>query len=446
MQEAKRASILLIGVDRYVLSACRKLGVDAVAVYGPVTRDSGLQEIPDGVTALFCDDHRNPEAVLMALHRAGLADHQFTAVQTTDEWALVTTAILGAALGCRAVDPGTAVLFRDKYLQKERVRAAGVLTARSWLVEDIHLLEGDVPPMPFTPAVVKPIAGAGTSLTSVVNDGAELGELARAYRKRRTPSRTFVAEEFMEGQEWTADGIVSEGELVFYGLGEYGASCLSVIESGGSLRMRKFDPHTEQWAYDLAGPVVHAALAALGARDGVFHMELFYDPETGRVAFSECALRRGGALTQEEIHCKFNVDLGEAAVLCALGERPAPAVKVRSGTVGSSYLPSRAGVLLSCPTPEQLRQLPNVEFARIDLPPGMVLPEAFGATGERLGQVMITTDSVDLLDRRVEEIQSWVLENLQVIPHEVVTRQVRDWSRETVGADYADVLYDPEGK
>ncbi|MFF3973970.1 hypothetical protein ACFYZ6_29510 [Streptomyces rubiginosohelvolus] len=446
MQEAKRTSILLIGVDRYVLSACRKLGVDAVAVYGPVTRDNGLQEIPDGVTALFCDDHRNPEAVLSALHRAGLADHRFDAVQTTDEWALVTTAVLGAALGCRAVDPGVAVLFRDKYLQKERVRAAGVLTARSWLVEDIHLLDGDVPPMPFMPAVVKPVAGAGTSLTSVVNDEADLGKLARAYRKRRTTTRTFVAEEFMEGQEWTADGIVSGGELVFYGLGEYGATCLSVIESGASLRMRKFDPHTEQWAYDLAGPVVHAALAALGARDGVFHMELFHDPETGRVAFSECALRRGGALTQEEIHCKFNVDLGEAAVLSALGERPAPAVKVRSGTVGSSYLPNRAGILLSCPTPEQLRELPNVEFARIDMPPGMILPEAFGATGERIGQVMITTDSVDLLDRRVEEIQSWFLGNLHVIPHEVVTRQVRDWSREAVGADYADVLYDPEGK
>ncbi|WP_157851245.1 MULTISPECIES: ATP-grasp domain-containing protein [Streptomyces] len=446
MPEDKRTSILLLGVDRYVVSACCRLGVDAVAVYGPVTRDNGLQEIPDGVTAVFCDDHRNPEAVLTALHRAGLADRQFDAVQTTDEWALVTAAVLGAALGCRALDSGAAVLFRDKYLQKERVRAAGVLTARTWLVEDIHFLDGDVPPMPFTPAVIKPVAGAGTSQTSVVNDGAELETLARAYRKRRTASRTFVAEEFMEGQEWTADGIVSGGELVFYGLGEYGASCLSVIESGASLRMRKFDPHTERWAYDLAGPVVLAALTALGAPDGVFHMELFHDPETGQVAFSECALRRGGALTQEEIHCKFNVDLGEAAVLCALGDRPAPVVKVRSGTVGSSYLPSRAGTLLSCPTPEQLRQLPDVEFARIDQPPGMVLPEAFGATGERLGQVMFTTDSVDLLDQRVEETQSWFLEHLRVIPHEVVTRRLRDWSREVVGADYADVLYDPEGK
>jgi biotin carboxylase len=446
MPEAKRTSMLLIGVDRYVLSACRRLGVDVIVVYGPVTRDNGLQEIPDGVTAVFCDDHRNPEAVLTALHRAGLAGHRFDAVQTTDEWALVAAAVLGAALGCRTVDAGTAVLFRDKHLQKERVRAAGIRTARTWVVEDIHFLDGEVPTLPFAPAVIKPVAGAGTSLTSVINDTADLERLARTYRKRRTAARTFVAEEFMAGQEWTADGIVSGGELIFYGLGEYAASCLSVIESGAPLRMRKFDPQAERWAYDLAGPVVHAALAALGARDGVFHMELFHDPETGRIAFSECALRRGGALTQEEIHYKFNVDLGEAAVLCALGERPAPVIKVRPGTVGSTYLPGRPGTMLSCPTPEELLQRPDVEFARIDLPPGAVLPEAFGATGERLGQVMFTTSSTDLLDRRVEETQAWFLEQLRVIPHEVVTRRLRAWSRETVGAGYADVLYDPEGK
>ncbi|MFI5930587.1 acetyl-CoA carboxylase biotin carboxylase subunit family protein [Actinoplanes sp. NPDC051494] len=446
MPEAKRASLLLIGVDRYVLSACHRLGVDAVTVYGPYARDNGLQEIPDGGTAVFCDDHRNPEAVLTALHRAGLAGHRFDAVQTTDERALVTTALLGTALGCRTVDPGTAVLFRDKFLQKQRVRAAGVRTARTWLVEDIHLLDGDAPPLPFTPAVLKPVAGAGTELTSRVRDDAELVASARAYRRRRTPNRTFVAEEFMAGEEWTADGVVSDGEVVFYGLGEYGASCLSVIESGAPLRMRKFDPHAERWTYDLAGPVVHAALAALGARDGVFHMELFHDRGTGRIAFSECALRRGGALTQEEIHCKFNVDLGEAAVLCALGESPAPAVKVRPGTVGSSYLPSRAGVMLSCPTPEHLRQLPDVEFARIDVPPGTVLPDAFGATSQRIGQVMFTTASAGLLDQRVEQTRSWFLDRLRVMPHEVFTRQLRDWNRDAGETDYADVLYDPDGR
>ncbi|MEV4628241.1 hypothetical protein AB0J90_18395 [Micromonospora sp. NPDC049523] len=443
MSGMNRPMMLLIGLDRYVLDACGRLGVDAVAVYGAGTRDNGLQEIPDHVRPVFCDDHRNPEAVLTALHRAGFAGRRFDAVQTTDEWALVATSVLGTALGCRTVDPGTAVLFRDKHLQKERVRAAGIPAARSAVLEDIHLV-GEGARLPFAPAVVKPITGAGTSLTSVVNDATELRRLASVYRDQRTANRTFVAEEFMPGQEWTADGVVSHGEVIFYGLGEYASSCLSAIESGTPLRMRKFDPDAERWAYDLAGPVVHAALAALGATDGVFHMELFHDPDSGRVAFSECALRRGGALTHEEIHCKFNVDLGEAAVRCALGDRQVPDVKVRPGTVGSSYLPSRPGILLSCSSAERLRELPAVEFARIDLPPGTVLPSAFSGTSKRIGQVMFVTPSTEELDQRVEETRSWFLERLQVIPRDVVTRRLREWTRATAGAGYADILYVPD--
>lgn len=436
-------SILLIGLDRYVVSACGRLGIDAVVVYGAGTRDEGLQQIPDHVTPVFCDDHRNPEAVLTALNRAGFSGHQFDAVQTTDEWSLVSTAMLGVALGCRTVDPATAVLFRDKSLQKARVRASGVAAARTWVVEDIHQVDGDVT-LPFAPAVVKPITGAGTSLTSIVRNATDLQKLASAYRDRNTPNRTFVAEEFMRGREWTADGIVAGGEVIFYALGEYDQSCLSVMDSGSLLRMRKFDPDDEQWAYDLAGPVVHAALAALGARDGVFHMELFHDPDTGQVAFSECGLRRGGALTQEEVHYKFNVDLGEAAVLCALGEQPSPTVKVRPGTVGSSYLPTKPGILLSCPTPEMLRGLPEVEFARIDQPPGTILPDAFASTSKRIGQVMLVTPSVAALHRSVEETRSWFLDQLRVMPNGVTTRRLRDWNIDIAETGYEDVLYQPQ--
>ena len=126
----ERPSILMLGTDRYAMRACLEHDIDAVVVCGPGGRDNGFVPVPDGLRALPVDDQAGAEAILMALHRAGLGEHRFTGIQTTDEWSLVTGSLLAGHLGCHFLDPVTAIHFRDKSLQKARVRAAGVTTAR----------------------------------------------------------------------------------------------------------------------------------------------------------------------------------------------------------------------------------------------------------------------------------------------------------------------------
>ncbi|BFU47381.1 hypothetical protein [Krasilnikovia sp. MM14-A1004] len=437
---AESDSLLLLSPDRYVLRACRRLGLAPVVIYGGYHRDNGLQTIAPPAIPVFCESHRSPEAILTALHRAGFADRQFTAVQTTNEYLLVTAAILGRALGARAIDPGTAVRFRDKYLQKQRVRDAGLTTARAAVIEDIFAIDRDFT-VPFDRAVLKPITGAGTETTSVVDGLADLLAAADGYRRRRIASRTFVLEEFVAGDEWTADGIVSGGELLFYGLGRYDQPCLSTLQSRSALRMRKFDPQTEGWTYSAADDTIRRAISALGLEDGVFHMELFHDPATGSVTFSECAARRGGALTAEEILAKFNVDLGDAAVQCALGRRPELDVRVRPGTVGSVYLPSRPGVLVRCPSPAELTELPGVEFARIELPFGAQMGASVDSTTTRIGMVLLTADDPEELERRSVEVLRWFDERLVVVPAGATTAGLREWHRGLGSYEFADAAY-----
>jgi biotin carboxylase len=433
-------SLLLLAPDRYVLRACERLGLAPVVIYGAMHRDSGLQDIPSPAVTVFCEDHRRPEAILTALHRAGYGDHPFTAVQTTNEFVLITAAVLGKALGARAIDPATAVLFKDKSLQKQRVREAGLSTARTAVIEDLFTID-DTFTFPFERAVLKPVAGAGTEATSAVSGLAELLAVAADYRRRRIPNRTFVLEEFVIGDEWTADGVVSGGEVLFYGLGRYDQPCLSTIESQSALRMRKFDPAAESWAYAAADETVRRAIAALGLRDGVFHMELFHDPASGTITFSECAARRGGALTAEEILMKFNVDLGDAAVQCALGRTPKLDVRIRPGAVGSVYLPSRPGTLISCPSPAELTELPGVEFARIEVPFGKQMT-ALDSTTARIGMVMITADNPVSLERRRVQTLRWFDERLVVAPTGDTTARLRAWHRElSTPYAFADTCY-----
>ncbi|KPH98430.1 hypothetical protein OV450_5672 [Actinobacteria bacterium OV450] len=440
VEDGRRPSVLLLGTDKYVMQACVREGIDAVVVWGAAGYDHGLAEVPGELRVLLVDDHKSPEAVLMALYRAGLGEHRFDAVHTSDEWALVTAGVLAAQLGCRAIDPVTAVHFRDKSLQKRKVAAAGVPAARVTVIDDVHDVSGVV--WEYDKAVLKPVAGAATARTAVVDSAEALRALSRRYRADRTAQRTFVLEEYVGGEEWIADGFLHDGELLFMAVGRYGAPCLTMIDEQTPLSMWHFDPKDDTWAYDRAEPVVRRSLEALGLRDGVFHMELFHDPETGRLTFSECAARRGGGLIHEQIQAKFGIHLGEAALHGALGRTPSAAVERRPGIFGTSYLKGRAGIMFSCPSPAELRALPGVEFARVEFPAGERFLGDIDNTNHRVGQVLVSAQDEEQLRARFADVGAWFDERLVIAPQGVTGREIRAWGRELrPEADFRDPLW-----
>ncbi|MEU9078791.1 hypothetical protein ACFYUY_10800 [Kitasatospora sp. NPDC004745] len=411
-----RPLVLLLGAARYTLDACVRLGVDAVVVTGAPERDAGAVPVPAQLTAVHADSQSDAESVLAALHRAGLAGLRYDAVVTTDEFALVTAGLLARHLGCRAIDPDTAVRFRDKEVQKRTVRAAGVPTARTTVIEDVHDLTG-LTALPYPRAVVKPVAGASTRLTATVTDLAGLRAFGDRLRAGRSTERTFLLEEFVSGEEWIADGFVLDGEVRFLALGAYGSPCLSVVDQDRPLWMRRIDPQREAWRYALAEPLVRRSLTALGLTDGVFHMELFHDPADGRLVFSECAARRGGGLIHEETLAKFGIDLGEAMLLCGLGRLPDREVRTDPRVIGSSFLPGRPGTVVACPSAGELEALPGVEYARVEAAPGTSWSDSLASTDQRAAQVLVAAESEAALLRRFDELRRWFDDRLVTVPN-----------------------------
>ncbi|MFI9778717.1 hypothetical protein ACIHCV_29060 [Streptomyces sp. NPDC051956] len=441
MDSERRPLILLLGTDRYILEACLRRGIDAVVVIGAGGWDDGLVEIDDTFTVLRVDDQSSAEAVLMALHRAGLADRAFDGIQTTDEWSLVTAALLARHLGCEAIAPDTAVHFRDKFLQKRRVAAAGVNAARVTVIDDIHDVSA-FDELPYERAVLKPVAGAATARTTVVASLADLRERSAEYARAHTSQRTFALEEYVQGDEWVADGVLHDGELLFCALGRYGAPCLTTVEQDLPLYIRRFDTAADSWAYDKALPVVRQALSALRLEDGVFHMELFHDPATGELTFSECAARRGGALVHEELQAKFNVNLCDAALQCALGRRPELDVKERPETIGGTYLMAQPGTLIHSPAPADILALPGVEFVRVDRPYGTRFASSLASTNQRIGQFLVAADSEEQLLERFADVRAWFDERVIVVPDTTRARDLRAWQRHTwPETDFRDTLW-----
>ncbi|MGW6913307.1 ATP-grasp domain-containing protein [Kitasatospora sp. NPDC054939] len=423
-------SALIIGADPYLIRACLRNGITPVVVHGPGVHDWGFIRIPDGVETVFAEDTSSVESVLFGLHRAGLADRAYRFVHTGDEMALVTVAALGSVLDAPvAVEADVAVRFRDKWLQKQTLAAAGIEVAASRLIEDIHHLD-PATVEDFDRAVLKPVAGAGTKNTSVVEGRAALITRCAELRDRGVPQRTFVLEEFVPGDEWIVDGVVHDGELRFFSVSTYGEPCLSTVDENRALRVEVLDPDQDAAAYRLARSVAEPALRALGLRRGTFHMELFHQSDTGRLVFGECAARTGGLLQPELVEAKFGVDLAVAGIRCAAGTDPRVEPSVRPGTVGSTYLNNRPGILVGYPTPAEVRALPGVEYLRLELPYGFRMADALGSTTEAVGQVVLHGRTREEFRDRRDSLARWFDERLIVVPAHASYPELRRWQQE----------------
>ncbi|MGH3159045.1 MAG: ATP-grasp domain-containing protein [Streptosporangiaceae bacterium] len=428
MTSAAAPSLLMLGAEPYLIKACVELGVDLVVAYGPAVRDADALHAPDQVRTVFVQDQRSPEAVLSALARAGLAGgpagHGFDAVLTVYEHSLVHAAVLAQLYGCRGLTPDVAVRFRDKWLQKEAIRVAGLPTARSTVIEDIAY-PGELPELDTWPRVLKPMYGVGTQLTAVVSSQAELRAAAASFYRRQPRNRVYVAEEFSHGDEWTADGVVVGGDLRFLSVATYGEPCLTSLRNQAPMIRIRFDPEADSGAFRAAEPFVRRCIAALGLADGVFHLELFRAPDSGSLIFGECAARQGAALVPEEVRYKFGIDLGEEAVRCALGLTPRLDVKVSPDVIGNTYLLGPPGVVLSCPSPAEVLAREGMRFVTIERPAGSVIPDSLTDMNVRAGMAVLAAPTPGELDRRMAGLRTWFASRLVVVPLDATERTVR---------------------
>ncbi|MGW1616944.1 ATP-grasp domain-containing protein [Streptomyces sp. NPDC002285] len=413
----------MLGDDIHSVRACSELGVDVTVIAGSDDKDFG---ITSGARRLFVEDQRNIESLLRVLHSAGLSGSDFDAVYTTHEPSVVTAAALGKVLNISAPNPFMVLNFRDKSLAKSVLREAGIATAKYALIEDIHDLSDDFQ-LPFRPAIVKPVTGDGTYRVSVVNSECDLRTIARQARAEFWWQRTFIAEEYVLGEEWFADGIIFGGELRFLSIGAYQQTCLATVSANQPLSMYLFDPTQHATVYERVGPLAEEIVQTLGLTDGVFHMELFHDPESDSLVFGECGARRGGGLVEELVFRKFGVSLAEAAIRCALGIEPDVTAEVLLEVVGSIQLPNMPGTLLSHPSVDELEALPNVVFATIEQPIGIEMSDCMLSTIMKIGEVLLTAPSVEELFRRAQEVVNWFGDRTVTIPPAATAAQLRLW-------------------
>ncbi len=220
-----------------------------------------------------------------------------------DDYDVEMAATLREHLRIPGMGESTARYFRDKLAMRVRARDRGLLVP-----DFVHILNYDVvrefmhkvPP----PWVLKPRSEASSVGIKKVNNADELWPLLESLGDRQS---FYVLERYIPGDIFHVDAIVSEREVIFAEVHEYGKPPMAVSHEGGIFTTRTM----------LRGSADEQALQALNwevseALDfvrGVTHTEFIKGREDGHFYFLETASRVGGANIVEMVEGATGINL-----------------------------------------------------------------------------------------------------------------------------------------
>jgi biotin carboxylase len=231
--------------------------------------------------------------------RAEIADRHIAGVISTDDYpGAALAALLAKELGLPGVDPSVSLICQHKYLSRvAQARIVPDAVPAFWLVD---VAEGaELPEEIALPAFVKPTKSFFSIGAQRVETAAELeackarwvelddfflpiDRMLRRYAGAEIGTKRLLAEGLLEGKQVTVEGYAFGGEV----------DILGVVDSvffPGTLAFARFD-------YPSARPdgvqarmhdIARRLMRGLGFDNGLFNIEMMYDPDRDCIAVIE---------------------------------------------------------------------------------------------------------------------------------------------------------------
>jgi biotin carboxylase len=251
-----------------------------------------------------------------------------------DEYDMETAATLREHLRIPGMGLTTMRYFRDKLAMRMRALDRDVRVPDFVPVvnhAEIRYYLDHVP----GPWVLKPRQEASAIGIKKIHAAAELWPLLEQLGDRQS---SFLLEKFLPGDVYHVDSVVSEGEVVFSNVSQYGKPPMNVAQGGGIFTT--FTVPRESADDSALRSINRDLIAALGLVRGVAHAEFIHAHADGEFYFLECAARVGGAYINEMVEAATGINLW----------REWARIEIAGGD-GSYHLPpvreEYAGVILS---------------------------------------------------------------------------------------------------
>ncbi|MGB6131732.1 MAG: ATP-grasp domain-containing protein [Acidobacteriaceae bacterium] len=251
-----------------------------------------LLTMPEGLTL---DQVTNTVTYLARTRR-------FERVIALDEFDMETAAHLREHMQIPGMGRTTTAHFRDKLAMRFAAQRAGALVPEFMRVlnyEELRQWMERVPP----PWVLKPRAEA-SAIGIRKMEGAE--QLWAALEELGDRQTSFLLEQFVPGDIFHVDSIVSEGAVVFAAVSGYGKPPMQVMHEGGVFTTRVLERGSAETGGLTA--INNRLMPAMGMLRGVTHAE-YIRGRDGRFYFLEAGARVGGAFIADVVEAATGVNL-----------------------------------------------------------------------------------------------------------------------------------------
>ncbi len=267
---------------------------------------------------------QHPEHYAARLAATAAVDGRFHGIVAVGDLPTQLAAVTAEKLGIPYNTPGAVQASRNKYLARERFRAAGLPVPRYFCVPVTEDPAGVAKKASY-PCVLKPL-GLSASRGVIRADNEE--EFVRAFerihalldlpdirRLREEQDRYIQVEDFIPGREYALEGVVTGGRLQVFALfdkpdpldGPFFEETIYVTPS-------REPEQAQRELIETAG----RAVSALGLTDGPIHAEMRRNAQG--VWMLEVAARPIGGLCAKALRFEPDTPLEEIIVRHALGE------------------------------------------------------------------------------------------------------------------------------
>ena len=311
--------------------------------------------------------------------------HKIDGVMTlATDMPMRTVAAVAKECSLIGITEDTAAKATDKSLMREALRLAGVPIPKFYRVENRKEYEKAVAQM-IGALMVKPADSSGSrGILKVENKTEAL--TAYEYTKQYSRNGIVVVEECMMGPEVSVETLAIDGEVhVIQITDKITTGAPHFVEMG----------HTQPTRLDCVNEIKKVAIAAnkaIGIDNGPSHTEIIVTEEGPKVV--ELGARLGGdCITTHLVPLSSGVNMVEACIKIALGEKPDITKKVNCGSA-IRYFHQHAGVLKSIEGIDDAKKMPGVKQVSIVHGIGEKITEITDS-GSRMGFVIAQGKDAD---------------------------------------------------
>lgn len=257
----------------------------------------------DAIDEIFFMPEELPLPALLNAVSYAARTRKIDRIVALDEFDMENVSAIREHLRIPGMGLTTVRYFRDKLAMRARAKEAGVNVPGF-----VHVLNHDelrefmarVP----APWLLKPRSQAsGIGMKKIHRPD----ELWPWLDKLGDEQSHFLLEQFVPGNVFHVDGVVSEKQVLFADAHVYGAPPLDISHAGGVFTTRTVERDSEDAK---ALRVINQRLVdALGLLRGVTHAEFLKAHSDGRIYFIEIAARVGGAYISDVVDAASGVNL-----------------------------------------------------------------------------------------------------------------------------------------